>query len=63
MKKITKEFLVKKMFDKWMAESPEIVKDLSGLASELTMFSIKWGITFKIEIEDREEEKGRNFKI
>lgn len=63
MKKITKEFLMKKITDKWFAENKEMVKDLENLATELTLFSTMWGIKFEIGIADPEEQKGRELGI
>jgi hypothetical protein len=50
MKLKTKQWLMQKMMERWVADNPEMMEDIEKLTTEVVLFNTKWGT--KLQAED-----------
>jgi hypothetical protein len=57
--KKTKEFLLRKMTEKWMKENKGMLDDYYEICHKILMFKALWGIDIGIMLNTPKEDKGR----
>lgn len=61
--KDVKQFLLDKTVAKWMKDNPEYFEDINKLFGKLIMFELKYGVSLRVEIDNKPPKQGRNLGI